>query len=566
MASLIIQDDKGQIQQMKVGEEPITIGRREDNKLMLQDMFISRYHGRIEKRGEIVQIVDLGSTYGTIVNGRKITGTVELHFGDVIKLGNSTVTFMEEGAVEVPDAIAAPPEESLVFAQINQMDDEIKALSRLVPPGAEAEWKSKIAFLEKLVQKTRDNFIELEHSAQIASTLYEVGKVINFVFDLDLLLSMTMDMALKVMQAERGFMMLKSEKTGELTMRVARNMEKGGWEEMQTISKTIIFEVFSSGSAILTDDAQQDSRFSEQASVVMHKIRSVMCVPMKTKEQKVIGVIYIDSRKPTWLFSDSGLGFLSAFASQAAVAIENASLHQKVLREERVRGNLQRYLSQPLVEQIMKDKGSLSLGGEQKIITIIFADIRGFTTMSEKMRPADVVELLNSYFTIQTEEIFKEGGTLDKYVGDAIMAVFGAPIEFEDHALRAVRAALGMQRGLAQFKKNWMGKGESMDKVIEGFQIGIGINTGPAIAGNIGSEKRMEYTVIGDTVNTSSRLEGVARKGEIIISSSTYAVIQDQIEVKALAPVKLKGKSEPLQVYEVLGLKESKEQGAEDKA
>ena len=153
MASLIIQDDKGRIQQMKVGEEPVTIGRREDNKLMIQDMFISRYHSRIEKKGEIVQIVDLGSTYGTIVNGRKITGTVELHFGDVIKLGNSTVTFMEEGAVEVPDAIAALPEESLVFAQINQMDDEIKALSRLVPSGAEAEWKSKIAFLEKLVQK-----------------------------------------------------------------------------------------------------------------------------------------------------------------------------------------------------------------------------------------------------------------------------------------------------------------------------------------------------------------------------------------------------------------------------
>ena len=561
MGSLIIQDDKGRIQQIKMERGVYTIGRREDNDIAIADVFISRYHARIEEKEGAYQIVDLGSSYGTIVNNRKIDGVHKMEFGDIIKIGNSTITFVEEGQIEIPKDVVAPPDETKTVGRLNTIEDEIRALGGIIQGGSGdsgADVEKKISAVKRMLQESKDSVIELERSAQIASTLYEVGKAINFVFDLNLLLNLIMDLALQVMKAERGFIMIMNEQTGELAMRVARNMERGGWDDVEKISRSIVYEVFRGGAPVLTDNAQDDERFREQESVIMHGIRAVMCVPLKTKELKTIGVIYVDSQRPTWLFSDTGLSFLTAFANQAAIAIENAELYEKITRAERIRTNLQRYLSQPLVEKIMKEKEGLGLGGEQKIVTVLFADIRGFTPMVEKMRPADVVELLNSYFTLQTEEIFREGGTLDKYIGDCIMAIFGAPFEYEDHALRAVKAALGMRRGLEQFKADWQGKGAAWDKIIGGFEVGIGINTGPVIVGNIGSEKRMEYTVISDAVNTASRLEGAAKRGQILISQGTYTAVQDHVKVNSLPPIQVKGKSEKLQTYEVLGMKEGK--------
>lgn len=558
MGSLIIQDDKGRIQQIKMEKGVYTIGRREDNDIAIADIFISRYHARIEEKEGNYQIVDLGSSYGTIVNNQKVDGVQKLEFGDIVKVGNSTITYVEEGQLEVAKEVVVSEEEAKVFSQLNSIEEEVSSLAALVPsghPDSGTQWSGKIKDLQRMIQESRDSVIELERSAQIASTLYEVGKAINFVFDLNLLLNLIMELALQVMRAERGFIMIMNEKTGELGMRVARNMERGGWDDVEKVSRTILYDVFRTGSPILTDNAQMDERFREQESVIMHGIRSVMCVPLKTKELKTIGVIYVDSQRPSWLFSDAGLGFLTAFANQAAIAIENAELYEKITRAERIRTNLQRYLSQPLVEKIMKEKEGMGLGGDQKVVTVLFADIRGFTPMVEKMRPADVVELLNSYFTLQTEEIFREGGTLDKYIGDCIMAIFGAPFEYDDHALRAVKSALGMRRGLEQFKKNWQGKGGAWDKIISGFEVGIGINTGQVIVGNIGSEKRMEYTVISDAVNTASRLEGAAKRGQILISEGTYTAVKDFVEVNTLPPIQVKGKSEKLQTYEVLGLK-----------
>jgi adenylate cyclase len=177
--------------------------------------------------------------------------------------------------------------------------------------------------------------------------------------------------------------------------------------------------------------------------------------------------------------------------------------------------------------------------------------------MVEKMAPEEAVTMLNEYFTVMTEEVFKEEGTVDKFIGDCLMAIFGAPIAHPDDPLRAVRTALGMRRALKGLKEQWLAAGRRFGKPLDlaAFEIGIGINTGSAIAGNIGSEKRMDYTVISDAVNLASRLEGVAASGEVLISQETYREVEGKVQVVPKPPVRVQGKSEPIVTYAVQSLR-----------
>jgi len=188
-------------------------------------------------------------------------------------------------------------------------------------------------------------------------------------------------------------------------------------------------------------------------------------------------------------------------------------------------------------------------GGRQMEISVLFADIRGFTTISENLSPPEVVEILNQYLVSMEEEVFKQGGTLDKYTGDGMMVIFGAPLEQPDHAQRAVRAALGMQRASAQVS---LGRGDTPWEVA----YGIGITTGPAVVGHIGSKRRLDYTAIGDSVNLAARLEGQAPPGTILINQATYEAVKEVAIVEKLEPVMVKGKAKPVAVYQVLDLQE----------
>jgi adenylate cyclase len=195
----------------------------------------------------------------------------------------------------------------------------------------------------------------------------------------------------------------------------------------------------------------------------------------------------------------------------------------------------------------MKESGEISLGGEKKEVTILFADIRDFTGRAEKMDPAAIVEMLNEYFLQMTDLVFKYEGTVDKYIGDCLMAIFGAPFSHSDDPLRAVYCALEMQKQLKSLQEEWRREGREI------FEVGIGINTGEVVAGNIGSTQRMEYTVIGDNVNIAERIEEVARGKQILISESTYQKVKGKIKVNKLAPLVLKGKTHPVSVFEVKG-------------
>jgi adenylate cyclase len=222
----------------------------------------------------------------------------------------------------------------------------------------------------------------------------------------------------------------------------------------------------------------------------------------------------------------------------------------KSLREKEViKGAFSKYVTKSVVDRILQHQDGLKLGGEKKTVTIFFSDIRGFTAMSEVLSAEEVVQLLNEYFTAMTAIIFKYEGTLDKYMGDAIMAVYGAPIDMADHAERAVLTAVEMSRKMIELQAKWRMEGKRE------VNIGIGINTGEVVVGNIGSNERMEYTAIGDNVNLTQRLESVAEKGQILISSSTYEKVKHKVDAVMLDPIKVKGKTEKVVAYSVQGLK-----------
>ena len=222
------------------------------------------------------------------------------------------------------------------------------------------------------------------------------------------------------------------------------------------------------------------------------------------------------------------------------------------LRErDLVKDTFSRYVTNQVAEELLRNPETISPGGKNREVTIVFTDIRDFTAFSEKHTPEEVISQLNEYLSVMIDVIFEYEGTLDKFIGDAIMAVWGAPLCHDDDAFRAVRAALQMQKKLGELNEKWKSEGK------EALKIGIGINTGTAIAGNIGNLRRMEYTVIGNSVNMASRIEGLTKeyKIPIIISESTYQRVHEHVTVIKLESVKIRGKSESVPLYGIVDLK-----------
>lgn len=219
--------------------------------------------------------------------------------------------------------------------------------------------------------------------------------------------------------------------------------------------------------------------------------------------------------------------------------------------KKKIRGAFQYYLTASVINEILKDPSKLKLGGDKKQLSVMFSDIRGFTGISEKLTPEELVRLLNEYLTAMTDVVFKYDGLLDKYIGDAIMAVFGAPLDQPDHALRACRTALEMMSELKRLREKWAAEGRP------DVNIGVGVNTGDMVVGNMGSEMRFDYTVIGDSVNLASRLEGTNKEygTNIIISEFTYESIRNELFCRELDAVRVKGKKLPVRIYELLGEK-----------
>lgn len=274
-------------------------------------------------------------------------------------------------------------------------------------------------------------------------------------------------------------------------------------------------------------------------------LHASLMVPLVFQDE-VIGLLNLGDKKSGKFYNREDINLLRMLAKQGAVAIKNARLADQMKTEELVRANLARYLSPDVVDEVIKKDVQVNLGGDRKVVTVLFSDIRNFTRISESMPPDQLVQLLNEYFTEMARVIFENQGSLDKYIGDAIVALFGSLISLENSAKSAVQAAIQMMKEMTTLNERWKNHyGFSME-------IGIGINTGEVFLGNIGSPERMEFTVIGDPVNIASRFSGLARPGQILITKETLIPLGSEIKYTELPPTEVKGKTGQLEVFEIL--------------
>ncbi len=314
------------------------------------------------------------------------------------------------------------------------------------------------------------------------------------------------------------------------------------------VSRTVLDAAVHEKEAVLSHDASADARFESAQSVIMQGIRSTMCVPLLHNEN-VLGVIMLDSKLAAHAFTERDLALFETVASQAAIAVQNTLFAKKLEHEAITRERFRRLLSPAIAEQVLSGQVEVRKGGELRETTVLFADIRGFTSISESSEPQVVVEALNEYFERMVEIVFRYEGTLDKFIGDEMMVLFGAPVAHRDDPVRAVRTAIEMQQAMAGLNEQHLAHG------LPPFQVGIGINTGEVVAGYIGSSQAMEYTVIGDPVNTGSRLCSLAKPSQILISEGTLAKVGSRFEVNELPEALVKGKAQPIRAFEVVGLR-----------
>lgn len=511
-----------------------TLGRHPNNTLQILDRIVSKEHLHIDRVDGKWVAKDLGSLNGTFVNGERITERVLSH-GDELSIGSTRMVFHLDEELPVPGAqaqrVQAEGGSSRVTIAAGMVESHIR--TKLHP------LLDQNFLPERLVQD--DEVLRRDYEKLRAS--YEVIRAIGVELDIDKLLAKILDAAFQLLPADRGVVLLYDDE-GELKPRCVRT-KKAVRDEEVILSTTIINEVLRDKAAVLSSDASVDSRFQGAHSIIMQGIRSSMAVPLLHSEE-LFGIMVLDSQIAANAFTEKDLHLFQNIANQAAIALQNSLYAKKLEREAVTRERFQRLLSPAIAEQVLNGKVEVKKGGELRETTVLFTDIRGFTAMSESRAPQQVVHMLNEYFELMVEIIFKYEGTLDKFVGDEIMALFGAPVSHPDDPVRAVRTALEMLRQLDEFNRTRMAEGE------EQLKIGIGINTGEVVAGYLGSSKALEYTVIGDAVNTGARLCSIAKAGEIIISESTFQRVSEFFEVVELPPTHVKGKSRPLKIFNVL--------------
>jgi adenylate cyclase len=503
----------------------LVLGRSAASDVPVYDPTISRRHAELMAGPDGVQLRDLDSSNGTSINGERVAIGL-LKPGDTVTFGrvNFRLELVSDGTPAPRPTPAAPVRDATIVRELP------------VAPGvidvAENAGTSQL----RLAQTGRE-----ERLARKLSLLLEVSQKLAREFDLDRLLQRIAEITFEIMNVDRVAVLL-ADGDGELTPRIARN--RLGENSSQAVPRSIAAKVREQRVAVLTQDAAADTRFQGQ-SIVAQQVRSAICSPLMASADEFLGVLYVDNVTATNLFSDEDLQFLVAFSGIAALAIASSRSANQLRRQALVRSNFERYFAPNVAAEIAGSEASLAPGGERRVLTVMFSDIRGFTTLSESMPPEEVAQLLSDYFSEMVDLIFEHGGTLDKFIGDAIMALWGAPARHEDDPDRALAAAMDMQDAVASLNERWRARGRPE------VGIGIGINHGDVFAGNIGSPRRLEYTVLGDAVNIASRLCAKAGAGDILVGEAFRNVVSRPEMFVAAPDMTLRGRAAPVQVYRV---------------
>jgi len=522
--------------QVDMDRPEIVMGRGPECQVQLSDYSISRQHAKLVRKEDEVVVVDLGSRNGTRVNGAAITQAAVTD-GDEIILGKFPVHFRRALKDKVVLSEGKPVEAggATIIRSVNELQQLVPGLLDKPAPGAGAT----------VATPARD-LAAIEKSNRILLALSKMGRDLMATKSVDELLEKVMNLIFEHIPAERGYMLLREEEGKDLVPKLVKHRDEAKRDEKGvTISRTIVDKVLKEKVALYSLDA--GTEFGTE-SIAAAKIRSFMSAPLWNQD-RVIGLVHLDSSNLSQ-FTPSELDLLSAIANYAAVGIEQARLNRRIQEEQKSKAKLERYHSAAVIKRILASTGdgssaNFSLEVQEIDCSILFCDVVGFTAMSEHMEPRQVALVLNDFFSRMTEMIFEYEGTLDKYIGDEIMAVFGAPIPHADHATRAVKAALAMRKAQLEANKSRVPEAR--------LQFRAAINSGRVVAGDIGSIKRMDYTVLGNAVNVASRLvKATPDANKIIIGDSTYNQIKDQFKVSSLGTRKLKGLREEMNVYEIL--------------
>ncbi len=513
-----------------------SIGRHPKNTIRLHDREVSKNHATIERVGAIYTLKDLNSSNGTFVNNRRVS-EVELKEGDALLFGSMRLVFNQgtqaaaHSTNSAKDLVTILPQEPSGATHIHAKLEPTEDAQDFLP----AEEIGDPDVLKRDYEKLR--------------VAYELSRM-GITQDFTVLLQRSLDMAFQLLPADNGVILLVEPETGVLVPHTVKRRDGSDPDEEIVLSTSIINQVIHDRSSILLSDAILDPRFSGAQSIISQGIRSAMCVPLVANDV-VYGVMHIDSRQRIGAFSEKDLQLLGALAGQAAVSIANTRLIRKVEDDAKTRGQLSRFLPPHVVEQMVDGKGQpIIKGGRECDASVLFCDIRGFTAMSEAAGgPQDIVDLLNDYFERLVEIVFERHGVLDKFIGDALMAHWGTLDNDVDPTFNAVAAALDFRDAIREFNE----EREADGKLPVG--MGVGVNAGPLVAGYMGAKRRLEYTVIGDTVNTSSRLCGLAEPDQVLISEMTYQRIADRIEARYLGGRHVKGKEQGVEVYEALSIR-----------
>jgi adenylate cyclase len=527
----------GRQQVFTVLKDVLSIGRANDNDIVLNDFSVSRRHAFLKKEDGAWVIHDNQSTNGVRVNDQPVPSAT-VKDGDAAVIGTFVLRFRDDPTVSRHDRERLFDATSTCIRPIAEFNEDFGLEKGATP-----------APISESTAERKRVVLDLAYKNKVFEILVQVAKALISADDLATVLDKVMDLIFEFLPADRGFLLLEEGGALQLKMSRFQSGKRATADGATPYSRTIVDMVVRQKVAVLTSDAQADQRFEAGESIRMQQIRSAMCAPLWSRD-RVIGVIYIDSPLHAGTFSGQDLDLLTALANFAAVAIERARLHEHVLEEKRIRGRLERYHSPQVVEEIIAD---VSATGDikpvrAKVVTILFADIVGFTTWSEKMPVESLAAMLTEFFTLASDAVFACGGTIDKFIGDAVMAFFGAPLEQPDHAERAVAAALKIREEIAQWNKERTARGDPP------LEVRIAVNTGEAIVGDIGSQRRVDYTVLGNAVNVAARLEEfVAQPGDVVIGPDTHSAVEARYECAQLGFFALKGLSTQVPLYKVMG-------------
>lgn len=499
-----------------------TIGRLARNRVRIDDALVSKEHCLIfiDRKGSHL-IRDLGSRNGTFVNGRLVEGDTPLKNGDSITLGATSCIFISQ-----TDEETAPETADRTGAVSSSRPASGMRPDQFLPGSEIKDHRILRADYEKL------------------RLWYELQRDIGHELDMGRMFAHILDRTFELLECDRAVILMPDD-NGEMILRAFKMRQEC---DRMIVSSTIVKCVQHEKMGIISGDALTDERFDTSESIMIQHIRSSMAVPLLYRDE-LLGVMIIDSSAVVRAYSDKDLQLLTNIAHQAAQFIKIAQMAKKIETEAVTRERFQRLMSPDLAEMVVSGALSVEKGGQSRIATVLFTDIRGFTALCEDMPADEVVDMLNEYFELIVEAGFRHEGTVDKFVGDMAMLLWGAPIAHDDDPARAVRAALDMQEAIGDYNRRRVGRGQPQ------IAVGMGINTGPLVAGYIGANRTMSYSVIGATVNLASRICAAAKPGQVLISQVTQALLSGRFEVVELDPLPVKGRKSSVEVFQVLGVK-----------